>query len=113
VSDQSLRGGFDHDARAKRTLRPGWCSHRRTKNIPHLVYPTPRGMLPSVRSLIDYLLIQVPARLPQAGCRVTYPTSRFFVELPNASIKGNRFNEWFGLPRCRRLLRRRDVMALT
>ena len=91
----------------------GWCSHRGTKNIPHLVYPTPRGMLPSVRSLIDYLLIQVPARLPQAGCRVTYPTSRFFVELPNASIKGNRFNEWFGLLRFRRLLRRRDVMALT
>jgi hypothetical protein len=26
------------------------------KNILHLVYPTPRGMLPSVRSLIDYLL---------------------------------------------------------
>jgi DNA-binding transcriptional LysR family regulator len=33
------------------------------KNILHLVYPTPRGMLPSVRSLIDYLLIHVPARL--------------------------------------------------
>jgi DNA-binding transcriptional LysR family regulator len=32
-------------------------------NILHLVYPTPRGMLPSVRSLIDYLLIQVPAWL--------------------------------------------------
>jgi DNA-binding transcriptional LysR family regulator len=28
-------------------------------NILHLVYPTPRGMLPSVRSLIDYLLIHV------------------------------------------------------
>jgi DNA-binding transcriptional LysR family regulator len=33
------------------------------KNILHLVYPTPRGMLPSVRSLIDYLLVQVPAWL--------------------------------------------------
>jgi DNA-binding transcriptional LysR family regulator len=33
------------------------------KNILHLVYPTPRGMLPSVRSLIDYLLIHVPAWL--------------------------------------------------
>jgi DNA-binding transcriptional LysR family regulator len=32
-------------------------------NILHLVYPTPRGMLPSVRSLIDYLLIHVPAWL--------------------------------------------------
>jgi DNA-binding transcriptional LysR family regulator len=29
------------------------------KNILHLVYPTPRGMLPSVRSLIDYLMIHV------------------------------------------------------
>jgi len=27
------------------------------KNILHLVYPTPRGMLPSVRSLIDYLAL--------------------------------------------------------
>jgi DNA-binding transcriptional LysR family regulator len=35
------------------------------KNILHLVYPTPRGMLPSVRSLIDYLLVQVPAWLQE------------------------------------------------
>jgi hypothetical protein len=26
-----------------------------------LVYPTPRGTLPSVRRLIEYLLIHVPA----------------------------------------------------
>jgi DNA-binding transcriptional LysR family regulator len=39
---------------------PNWGG---AKNILHLVYPTPRGMLPSVRSLIDYLLIQVPAWL--------------------------------------------------
>jgi DNA-binding transcriptional LysR family regulator len=41
---------------------PSWSG---AKNILHLVYPTPRGMLPSVRSLIDYLLIQVPAWLRQ------------------------------------------------
>ena len=35
------------------------------KNILHLVYPTPRGMLPSVRSLIDYLLIHVPTWLQE------------------------------------------------
>jgi DNA-binding transcriptional LysR family regulator len=35
------------------------------KNILHLVYPTPRGMLPSVRSVIDYLLVQVPAWLQE------------------------------------------------
>jgi DNA-binding transcriptional LysR family regulator len=39
---------------------PNWGGAR---NILHLVYPTPHGMLPSVRSLIDYLLIQVPAGL--------------------------------------------------
>jgi DNA-binding transcriptional LysR family regulator len=39
---------------------PEWSG---AKNILHLVYPTPRGMLPSVRSLIDYLLIYVPAWL--------------------------------------------------
>jgi DNA-binding transcriptional LysR family regulator len=37
------------------------------ENILHLVYPTPRGMLPSVRSLIDYLLIHVPAWLREHG----------------------------------------------
>ena len=41
---------------------PGWSG---AKNILHLVYPTPRGMLPSVRSLIDYLLIHVPAWLQE------------------------------------------------
>jgi DNA-binding transcriptional LysR family regulator len=35
------------------------------KNILHLVYPTPRGMLPSVRTLIDYLLIHVSAWLQE------------------------------------------------
>jgi DNA-binding transcriptional LysR family regulator len=35
------------------------------KNILHLVYPTPRGMLPSVRSLIDCLMIHVPAWLQE------------------------------------------------
>jgi DNA-binding transcriptional LysR family regulator len=39
---------------------PEWSG---AKNILHLVYPTPRGMLPSVRSLIDYLLIHVSAWL--------------------------------------------------
>jgi len=43
---------------------PEWSGAR---NILHLVYPTPRGMLPSVRSLIDYLLIHVPAWLREHG----------------------------------------------
>jgi DNA-binding transcriptional LysR family regulator len=41
---------------------PEWSG---AKNILHLVYPTPREMLPSVRSLIDYLLIHVPAWLQE------------------------------------------------
>jgi DNA-binding transcriptional LysR family regulator len=41
---------------------PEWSGAR---NIVHLVYPTPRGMLPSVRSLIDYLLIHVPVWLQE------------------------------------------------
>jgi len=45
----------------KRVL-PEWSG---AKNILHLVYPTPRGMLPSVRSLIDYLLFHVPAWLQE------------------------------------------------
>jgi DNA-binding transcriptional LysR family regulator len=43
---------------------PEWSG---AKNILHLVYPTPRGMLPSVRSLIDYLLIHVSAWLRENG----------------------------------------------
>ena len=39
---------------------PEWSG---ASNILHLVYPTPRGMLPSVRSLIDYLSIHVSAWL--------------------------------------------------
>jgi DNA-binding transcriptional LysR family regulator len=41
---------------------PEWSG---AKNILHMVYPTPRGMLPSVRSLIDYLSIYVPAWLQE------------------------------------------------
>jgi len=29
----------------------------------HLVYPMPRGLLPAVRSLIDYLMIHLPASI--------------------------------------------------
>jgi len=41
---------------------PEWSGAR---NILYLVYPTPRVMLPSVRSLIDHLLIHVPAWLQE------------------------------------------------
>jgi len=35
-------------------------------NMLHLVYPTPRGMLPAVRSLIDYLMIHLPAKIHES-----------------------------------------------
>src|SRR5260221_13945308 len=41
---------------------PEWSG---AKNILHLIYATPRGMPPSVRSLIDHLLIHVPAWLQE------------------------------------------------
>ncbi len=36
----------------------------------HLLYPTPRGMLPSIRSLIDYLMIHLPAGIHQRGVQI-------------------------------------------
>lgn len=36
---------------------PAWTA---AGHVIHLLYPPPRGMLPSVRSLIDYLSVQVP-----------------------------------------------------
>ncbi len=44
---------------------PDWAAA--TKPI-YLLYPTPRGMLPSVRSLIDYLLVHLPTSFRAAQC---------------------------------------------
>jgi DNA-binding transcriptional LysR family regulator len=41
---------------------PEWSA---AHHIVHLVYPIPRGMLPSVRSLVDYLAMHIPASLLQ------------------------------------------------
>lgn len=43
---------------------PGWTA---TAHRIYLLYPTPRGMLPSVRSLIDYLLAHLPATIRAHG----------------------------------------------
>jgi DNA-binding transcriptional LysR family regulator len=40
------------------TVLPHWSAET---HMIHLLYPTPRGMLPSVRSLIDYLAVHLPA----------------------------------------------------
>jgi LysR substrate binding domain len=50
---------------------PEWSG---AKNIPHFVYPTPRGMLPSVRSLIDYLLIHFQLGSGSAAFRAQHKT---------------------------------------
>jgi len=52
------------EAGTRRTSAAGMV---RCEEYSPLVYPTPRGMLPSVRSLIDYLLIHVPAWLREHG----------------------------------------------
>jgi len=38
-----------------------------TQHITHLLYPFPRGMLPSVRSLIDYLMLHLPTSIQEAS----------------------------------------------
>ncbi len=43
---------------------PEWAA---ATHIIHLLYPTPRGMLPSVRSLIDYLMIHLPASIQEGS----------------------------------------------
>jgi DNA-binding transcriptional LysR family regulator len=42
---------------------PHWSAQA---HLIHLLYPRPRGMLPSVRSLIDHLKIHMPARIQQS-----------------------------------------------
>ena len=43
-------------------ILPKWSA---ATHIIHLLYPPPRGMLPSVRSLIDYLAMHLPASLQE------------------------------------------------
>lgn len=49
------------DNRLERVL-PDWSTCRQ---IIHLVYPRPRGMLPSVRSLIDFLMVHIPPSIKE------------------------------------------------
>ncbi|KQZ35020.1 LysR family transcriptional regulator [Massilia sp. NEAU-DD11] len=44
-------------AGALEIVLPGWSG---AYHVVHLLYPSPRGMLPSVRSLIDYLSAELP-----------------------------------------------------
>ena len=45
-------------AGALEVVLPGWSG---ASHVIHLLYPSPRGMLPSVRSLIDYLSAELPS----------------------------------------------------
>jgi len=47
-------------SRALEQVLPDWTA---PEHLIHLVYPPPRGMLPSVRSLIDYLMTHLPAAI--------------------------------------------------
>ena len=46
---------------------PPWSA---AHHIIHLLYPPPRGMLPSVRSLIDYLVTHLPASIQERSVEV-------------------------------------------
>lgn len=46
---------------------PDWSA---ATHVIHLLYPPPRGMLPSVRSLIDYLVLHLPASIQQRSVQV-------------------------------------------
>ena len=46
---------------------PDWTT---TTHHIYLLYPSPRGMLPSVRSLIDYLLLYMPASIQERSIDV-------------------------------------------
>ena len=49
--------------RALERVLPDWSA---PEHLIHLVYPPPRGMLPSVRSLIDHLVAHLPAAIQDA-----------------------------------------------
>jgi DNA-binding transcriptional LysR family regulator len=48
-------------------VSPEWTG---AEHVIHLLYPTPKGMLPSVRSLIDYLSIHLPASIQERSVDV-------------------------------------------
>lgn len=50
-------------------VMPFWAG---AEHVIHLLYPKPRGMLPSVRSLIDYLNIYLPASIQERSVDLTY-----------------------------------------
>jgi len=47
---------------ALKQVLPDWTG---TTHLIHLLYPSPRGMLPSVRSLIEYLTVHLPASIQE------------------------------------------------
>lgn len=49
-------------SQALEIVLPGWAG---AMHIIHLLYPKPKGMLPSVRSLIDYLSIHLPQSIQE------------------------------------------------
>jgi DNA-binding transcriptional LysR family regulator len=58
VAAASLRAGLLEQ------VLPAWAA---PSHIMHLLYPSPRGMLPSVRSVIDYLMVHLPPSIQERG----------------------------------------------
>lgn len=49
---------------------PQWSA---ASHVIHLLYPPPRGMLPSVRSLIEYLTVHLPASIQERSVDIDSP----------------------------------------
>jgi DNA-binding transcriptional LysR family regulator len=57
----NIRGGV------LEVVLPQWCAATR---VIHLLYPPPRGLLPSVRSLIEYLAMHLAASIQERSAEI-------------------------------------------
>ncbi|KDB08170.1 transcriptional regulator, LysR family [Burkholderia sp. lig30] len=64
IVSASVRSG------ALEVVLPQWSA---AIHVVHLLYPPPRGMLPSVRSLIDYLSVYLPASIQERSVEIVTP----------------------------------------
>lgn len=63
IVSASVRSG------ALEVVLPQWAG---SLHVIHLLYPPPRGMLPSVRSLIDYLCFHLPASIQERSVDIPF-----------------------------------------
>lgn len=68
IVSASVRSG------ALEIVLPQWSAE---PHVIHLLYPSPRGMLPSVRSLIDYLTVHMPACIQERSVELEDGPGKF------------------------------------